>query len=68
MEFNWSESEQALREKVRALLQRELPQDWEALSRHGPGSRAQTEFSLSFCPRLAADTSFPASFSVMVIN
>lgn len=55
MEFNWSPTEQALRERVRALLQRELPQDWEALSRHGPGSRAQTEFSLSFCPKLAAE-------------
>ena len=55
MEFNWSDTEQGLREKVRALLLRELPNDWEALSRHGPGSRAQTEFSLAFCPKLAAE-------------
>lgn len=55
MEFGWSPEERALREKVRALLRRELPPDWEALSRHGPGSRQQTEFSLQFCPKLAAE-------------
>jgi alkylation response protein AidB-like acyl-CoA dehydrogenase len=55
MNFGWSSEEQALRERVRALLQRALPPDWEALSRHGPGSREQTAFSLDFCPQLAAE-------------
>jgi len=55
VEFDWSPEQQTLRERVRALLQRELPPDWEVLSRHGPGSRQQTEFSLTFCPALAAE-------------
>ncbi|MCA0242331.1 MAG: acyl-CoA dehydrogenase family protein [Proteobacteria bacterium] len=53
MDFTWSDEQQALRERVRALLKRELPADWERISRHGPGSREQTAFSLQFCPRLA---------------
>lgn len=55
MNFGWSPEEQALRDRVRALLRRTLPPDWEALSRHGPGSREQTAFSLDFCPQLAAE-------------
>lgn len=55
MDFTWTEDQQHLRERVRALLQRDLPPDWERLSRHGPGSREQTAFSLQFCPRLAAE-------------
>lgn len=54
MEFGWTAGQQALREQVRALLRRELPADWDTISRHGPGSREQTAFSLQFCPRLAA--------------
>ena len=53
MKFEWSEDQAALRERIRALLQRELPPDWEALCRHGPGSPEQTAFSLEFCPKLA---------------
>ena len=30
-----------------------LPDDWEALSKGGPGSDAQAEFSRGFCARLA---------------
>ncbi|MES2972277.1 MAG: acyl-CoA dehydrogenase family protein [Pseudomonadota bacterium] len=55
MNFTWSPEQDALREKVRALLRRELPPDWEHISRHGPGSKEQTEFSLQFCPKLAAE-------------
>lgn len=53
MDFIWSEEQQALRERVRALLARELPPDWDDLSRHGPGSPGQTAFSLRLCPQLA---------------
>jgi len=53
MDFDWSEEQAALRERVRELLRRELPPDWEQISRHGPGSPAQTAFSLEFCPKLA---------------
>jgi alkylation response protein AidB-like acyl-CoA dehydrogenase len=53
--FEWTPEQRALRERVRALLARELPPDWEYISRHGPGSPAQTAFSLAFCPKLAAE-------------
>ncbi|KPU88707.1 acyl-CoA dehydrogenase [Variovorax paradoxus] len=55
MNFEWTPEQRALRERVRALLARELPPDWEHISRHGPGSPAQTAFSLAFCPKLAAE-------------
>lgn len=54
MDFAWSAQESELRERLRALLRRELPSDWEAISRHGPASPEQTAFSLDFCPKLAA--------------
>ena len=53
MEFHWSEEQRAFRRRVRDFLKAELPDNWLEISRHGPGSRAQTEFSLTFCPRLA---------------
>lgn len=53
MEFGWSEAEQAHRERVRGVLARELPADWETIAVHGPGSDAQTEYSRHFCKVLA---------------
>lgn len=55
MDFRWTDEQAALRERVRALLRRELPPDWDTISRHGPGSPAQSAFSLTFCPKLAAE-------------
>ncbi len=55
MNFDWTGEQAALRERVRALLARELPRNWEHISRHGPGSPEQTAFSLQFCPKLAAE-------------
>lgn len=55
MDFSWSKEQTALRERVRNLLTRELPPDWDHISRHGPGSPEQTAFSLDFCPKLAAE-------------
>jgi alkylation response protein AidB-like acyl-CoA dehydrogenase len=55
MNFDWTEQDRAHRERIREFLFRELPKDWPAISRHGPGSREQTEFSLEFCPKLAAE-------------
>lgn len=54
MEFHWSAEQRAFRQKVRDFLAAELPPNWRDISRHGPGSREQTEFSLAFCPRLAS--------------
>ncbi len=54
MDFDWADRDREFRARVKAFLARELPHDWADLSRHGPGSRAQTGFSLEFCPKLAA--------------
>ena len=53
MDFDWTQEDNVFRERVRDFLRRELPSDWASISRHGPGSREQTEFCLEFCPRLA---------------
>ena len=53
MEFGWTDEEIAHRARVRDLLDRTLPDDWEEISLHGPGSDAQTDFSRQFCPQLA---------------
>jgi len=55
MDFEWTAQDTAFRARVKAFLHRELPANWADISRHGPGSREQTEFSLDFCPRLAAE-------------
>ncbi|WP_342363703.1 acyl-CoA dehydrogenase family protein [Terrarubrum flagellatum] len=53
MDFDWTEEDRAYRARIREFLKKELPSDWDEISRHGPGSREQTEFSLQFCPKLA---------------
>jgi len=53
MEFGWNEAEASYRQRVQALLAEELPENWDEIALHGPGSLAQTEFSKRFCPRLA---------------
>jgi alkylation response protein AidB-like acyl-CoA dehydrogenase len=54
MDFAWSQDDTEYRQRIRSLLAREMPADWPAIARHGPGSREQTEFSRAFCPKLAA--------------
>lgn len=53
VEFGWSAEEQAHRARVREVLERLLPGDWEQQSVHGPGSDWQTEYSREFCAALA---------------
>jgi alkylation response protein AidB-like acyl-CoA dehydrogenase len=55
VEFEWSPEDARFREALRAFLDRELPDDWDAISRDGPGSDAQLAFSRVFCRRLAAE-------------
>jgi alkylation response protein AidB-like acyl-CoA dehydrogenase len=55
MDFDWTEEDRAYRARIREFLRRELPADWDSITRHGPGSREQTAFSLDFCPKLAAE-------------
>jgi alkylation response protein AidB-like acyl-CoA dehydrogenase len=54
MEFGWSEEEVAYRQRVKDVLADNLPENWEELAIHGPGSTPVTEFSRSFCKVLAA--------------
>ena len=53
MEFGWSPEQNAYRARIRDVLARELPADWEQIAVHGPGSDAQTEYSRHFCEVLA---------------
>ncbi len=53
MNFDWDQDQRDFRATVRAFLEDNLPDNWEALA-HGPGSAAQTEFSKTFCGALAA--------------
>jgi alkylation response protein AidB-like acyl-CoA dehydrogenase len=55
MEFGWSAEEEAHRARIRDLLARTLPLDWEQMSVHGPGSDAQTAYAREFCPKLAEE-------------
>ncbi len=55
MEFSWEEEHDAYRARVRDLLERTLPKDWDEIAVHGPGSAAQTEYSKSFCKILAQE-------------
>ena len=53
MDFTWTPEDDAFRAELRAFLARELPADWASLSKDGPGSDAQLDFSRAFCARLA---------------
>jgi alkylation response protein AidB-like acyl-CoA dehydrogenase len=55
MEFGWSADEVSHRGKVREVLKRMLPPDWEAIAVHGPGSHEQTAFSHTMCAELAKE-------------
>lgn len=53
MNFQWTPEQAAVREKTRVFLEENLPQGWERTASLSPGSRAVTDFSLQFCPKLA---------------
>ena len=53
MNFHWTDEENAFRERLREFLARNLPANWEDVAGHGPGSAELTEFSRTFCGRLA---------------
>ena len=53
MEFEWSPEDLAFRRELRQFLDENLPEDWERISKDGPGSDAQAAFSVEFCPKLA---------------
>jgi alkylation response protein AidB-like acyl-CoA dehydrogenase len=55
MEFGWTDKEDAYRKHIADFVKATLPDDWEQLALHGPGSPAQTAYSKLFCPLLAAE-------------
>lgn len=55
MEFGWNDEERDYRARVRGVLAKTLPANWDDIAVHGPGSRAQTEFSKDFCKLLAEE-------------
>jgi len=54
LDFDWAPEDAAFRDDLRAFLAEELPADWAMLSKDGPGSDAQLDFSRAFCAKLAA--------------
>ena len=48
MEFDWSQEDALHRDEIRRFLDEVLPDDWEEISKHGPGSDAQAAFSKTF--------------------
>ena len=55
MEFGWSEEHEAYRARIVSFLERTLPEDWDRIALHGPGSDAQTDYSRHFCKLLDAE-------------
>jgi alkylation response protein AidB-like acyl-CoA dehydrogenase len=53
LDFAASPEDLAFRRELVAFLDAALPPDWEEISKGGPGSAAQVEFSRGFCARLA---------------
>jgi alkylation response protein AidB-like acyl-CoA dehydrogenase len=53
VEFEWSPEDLAFRRELQQFVDENLPEDWERISRDGPGSDAQAAFSVEFCPKLA---------------
>jgi alkylation response protein AidB-like acyl-CoA dehydrogenase len=53
MDFGWSTEQEALRAKMRGFLDENLPDDWARIASLSPGSQAVTDFSRTFCPKLA---------------
>ena len=51
MEFDWSTEDAEHRRQVREFLKESLPDDWEEISKGGPGSDEQAAFSKIFCIR-----------------
>lgn len=55
MDFAWTADETAYRKRLQDFLAENLPENWEAVAHHGPGSAELTEFSKHLCGKLAAE-------------
>lgn len=55
MQFSWTAEQAAFRKRLKEFLSANLPDDWEAVAHHGPGSEELTEFSRILCGKLATE-------------
>jgi alkylation response protein AidB-like acyl-CoA dehydrogenase len=55
MEFGWAEDQVKFRQRVRDLLDRELPAEWPEIRKKGKASPEQAAFGKQFAPKLAAE-------------
>ena len=53
MDFSWTPEHVAFRARIRDFLAAHLPPDWAERSRYDTSSAYVSEFSRSFCPKLA---------------
>ena len=53
MEFSWSLEDLAFRQELLAFLDQTLPENWDELSKDGPGGDGQAAYSREFCGALA---------------
>jgi alkylation response protein AidB-like acyl-CoA dehydrogenase len=53
MQFEWPDEDLRFRRELVRFLEDTLPADWDEISKEGPGSDAQAEFSKEFCRTLA---------------
>ncbi|HEX4504573.1 MAG TPA: acyl-CoA dehydrogenase family protein [Alphaproteobacteria bacterium] len=55
MDWSWSEEHRAFRQKIRDVLKKHLPADWESKSKLDTSSAYMSRFSREFCPILARE-------------
>lgn len=53
MDFAWTAEQAAFRKRLQDFLAANLPENWEEVAHHGPGSAELTEFSKTLCGKLA---------------
>jgi alkylation response protein AidB-like acyl-CoA dehydrogenase len=53
VEFGWADADLRFRQELQGFLDEFLPEDWDELSKGGPGSDVQAAFSRKFCPEMA---------------
>ncbi|MDO7843629.1 acyl-CoA dehydrogenase family protein [Sphingomonas immobilis] len=55
MEFGWPEAQRKYRERVRSIIDRDLPEDWPEIHRHGLASPEQAKAGRVFAGKLAKE-------------
>ena len=55
MNFDWTDNEQAFRQRLKDFLAATLPDGWERFSQHGPASPDLTRYAETFCGKLAEE-------------